>query len=72
MRSSCERTATFARSPGSRAIRLISIMPSYTSGISISKSRMRKAGSVLEMITVGFPAPLRTSFTMARIVSPFL
>ncbi|MPN12788.1 hypothetical protein SDC9_160108 [bioreactor metagenome] len=44
-------TATFALSPGSRAIERISTVPSYISEISFSNNLFKKLGSVLETIT---------------------
>ena len=48
-----EATASFARSPGSRAAPLTWTMPSAISGISVSNRRIRKPGWLRDRMTCG-------------------
>ena len=65
-----EYTATLLLEPASLDIFLISIKPSYISGISNSNNLLTKSGWLLETITCGFPfIPFSTSKTYPLILS---
>ena len=60
---SLHQTAIFVRLPASRAMDLISTVPSNISGTSSSKSRFTSPGCVRDIITCGPRVERRTSTT---------